>query len=256
MIFCFLLLLIPLAVSWRLRLGMTRQILIAAFRMSLQLFLAGLFLKYLFQLNLVWVNILWLLVMLSVAMGSVTRNSELRFRYFGWPVMTALTISLVSVVLYFNTFVIQIDRIFEARYFIVLGGMLLGNALKGVIVGVNHFFHSLKIQENHYLHLLAMGATRMEALHPFLESSLRMTFKPTVASMTTIGIVALPGMMSGQILGGSQPMLAIKYQITIMVAIFTAITLSILLTLLFTIPVTINGFGMVNKEKVYLDLQN
>ena len=82
---------------------------------------------------------------------------------------------------------------------------------------------------------------------PFLREGFKSAVNPFIASMATYGIVALPGMMTGQILGGSSPMVAVKYQITIVTAIFVVTAMSVLLTILFTLKASFNGYGTLNK---------
>ena len=129
--------------------------------------------------------------------------------------------------LYFNYFVINLQNLFEAKYLVVIGGMLLGNSMRGNIIGTDNFYNSIISNEKRYLYHLAHGASQFEALLPYIRKSLIASFSPTIATMMTVGIVSLPGMMTGQMLGGSSPMLAIKYQIAIMVAIFASTTASV-----------------------------
>jgi len=83
---------------------------------------------------------------------------------------------------------------------------------------------------------------------PYFQNSLHAALKPMLATMLTTGIVAIPGMMSGQILGGSSPLVAIKYQITIMIAIFVSLNISVSLTLLFSIRSSFDGFGILSEH--------
>jgi len=247
LLMCFLLLVIPLATSRLFQLKIGKSILLATGRMTLQLFLAGLYLKYLFLWNSMLLNIAWFFVMLVVAMLTVVRSSELNFRIFALPCLLALTVSIFSVVLYFNYFVIRIAHIFEAKYFIVVGGMLLGNSLRGDIISITNFYTRIHQNEKRYLYHLACGANLKEALLPYVVESLNAALRPILATMMTIGLVSIPGMMSGQMLGGSSPMEAIKYQITIMIAIFVSLNISTILTLLFTIRTSFDGYGNLKK---------
>lgn len=89
-----------------------------------------------------------------------------------------------------------------------------------------------------------------EAVLPYFRNALITALKPTIASMATIGIVSLPGMMTGQILGGSPPQTAIKYQIAIMIAILMSVSLSVTLTIFFTMRSSFNEYGIL-KEDVF-----
>jgi len=117
------------------------------------------------------------------------------------------------------------------------------------------FWSSIKENEKIYLNTLALGANRYQALKPYVNKSIMAAVNPTLASIATIGLVSLPGMMTGQILGGSLPILAIKYQIAIMIAIFISQFFSILLSMYFSTRLGFNGFDMI-KKKIFKNKTN
>lgn len=244
----FLLLLIPLGISLRFRLGIIRGLLISMARMTGQLLFIGLFLVYIFELNNPWLNLLWLLAMILFATFSIIRNSELKFSILLLPSFISVGISLFSVLFYFNRFIIGLENIFDAKYLIAVGGMLLGNTLKGNIITLSSFYRGLKSKENRYLQYLGFGATRIEALLPFIQESVKLSLSPMIATMATMGLVSLPGMMTGQILGGSSPMVSVKYQIAIMVAIFSSASISSLLVILLSLTRGFTSRGMLRKD--------
>ena len=248
MIFIGLLMLLPLAVVSFLKLGIAKNLLISVVRMAVQLVLIGFFLEYLFRYNNWAVNILWFMVMILAAGLSIMKNSKLKVSYFILPVFVSMLISNFMVILYFNKFIVQLDFVFEAKYIIAIGGMVLGNSLRANVVGLGDFYQSLRKDENLYFYKLSLGATKFEALLPFAKRSFIAALNPTIATMATMGIVSLPGMMTGQILGGSVPLVAIKYQIAIMVAILASTVLSILLSLLFTLRSSVDKSGVLRKE--------
>lgn len=192
----------------------------ALLRMTLQLSVIGLVLQYFFDLNNVYVNIIYVLFMITIAAHSMLKTTKLPYKTFGVAVWLSVVIPHYLVLLFFNYFVVGLDNVFEAQFLIPIGGMLLGNSLSGNILAISSFYTRIKDQEKQYYYTLALSASRSEALRPYFTYALRSSINPTIASMETIGLVALPGMMTGQILGGSIPITAIKYQIAIMVAIF------------------------------------
>ncbi len=248
LVICSVLLLIPIFISLFLKLKLIRSTVLSVARMTAQLFFAGLYLKYLFQLNNPYLNLFWLLIMVLAASFSVIKNSELNLRLFILPTFFSLASTNLLIVLYFNNFVIHLQNLFEARYLVVIGGMLLGNSMRGNIIAASGFYKSIKRNENRYFYHLANGANQFEALKPYLREGLTTALKPTIATMMTIGIVSLPGMMTGQMLGGSSPMLAIKYQITIMIAIFTSTTASTALILFLTNRSCFDVYGVMKKS--------
>ncbi|MCK5841436.1 MAG: ABC transporter permease [Candidatus Sabulitectum sp.] len=244
----FILLVIPVAISIRFRLKLVKPLFVSIVRMSVQLALIGVFLKYLFVWNNPFVNISWLTVMIVVAVFASVKSSSVKISRIFLPVFLSFSLATLSVVFYLNTFVIPLDNIFDARYLIVLGGMLLGNSLRGNIVGISTFYSKLQTDSNHYLYVLSLGASRREALLPYLQESVQLALRPTLASMATMGIVTLPGMMTGVILGGASPEVAIKYQILIMIAIVVSTVTSVVLTILLTERVCIDKFGILRAD--------
>ena len=245
---CFLLLIIPFLVVKKLKLGLNKSILISVGRMTGQLLLVGLFLKYIFEWNIWYINLLWLMVMILFATFSVIGTSDLNIKIFLPFTLISFVFTTFSILFYFNYFVVGLANIFESKYLIAIGGMILGNSLNGCIIGISNFYKNLKRNEERYLYSLSLGATVFEAAEPYFAQSMIAAMKPTIASMATIGIVALPGMMTGQILGGSSPMVAIKYQIAMYIVIFTSAALSVFLSILFTIRVGFDGYGLLKKE--------
>lgn len=248
LIFIGLLLLIPLAVVHFLKLGITKNLLISVVRMAVQLVLIGFFLEFLFLFDYWAVTILWFMVMILVAVFSIIKSSKLKLNHFILPIFISMLIANFMVILYFNQFIVQLDSVFEAKYIIAISGMVLGNSLRANVVGVGDFYNSLRKDENLYFYKLSLGASKLEALLPFTKQSFIAALNPTIATMATMGIVSLPGMMTGQILGGSVPLVAIKYQIAIMVAILASTVLSILLSLVFTLRISIDKSGVLKKD--------
>jgi len=246
-----LLLVFLIPVLWlggRFKLSLNRTILWSILRMTFQLSLVGLYLKYLFKFNLAWVNILYILVMVTVAVYSVLKSSRLRISKLFGPIFISILLPVGTVLLFINTFVVRIDNIFDAKYLIPICGMLLGNSMRNNIIGLSNFFAGLREHEKIYLYSIALGGRRMQALAPYFQASVIAAINPILASMATIGIVSLPGMMTGQILGGSIPMVAIKYQIVIMLGIFYTQFFSVCLSLLFSIRLGFDEFDVLRKE--------
>ncbi|WP_440945597.1 ABC transporter permease [Methanosarcina sp. T3] len=241
-------LVIPLAISYMIRLRISRKTINAVARMTVQLGMAGVFLTYVFELNNMALNLAWVLGMVIIASYTSINNIELKMEKLLLPVILSFTIANLSVLLYFNEFVLDLGNLLEARYLIPVGGMILGNSLRGNIVGMEEFYKDIRRNENRYLYCLSLGASRYEALMPYIRKCLRSALRPTLANIATAGVVFLPGMMTGQILGGTSPILAIKYQISIMVALYVATSMSTTFSILSTIHTTFDEYGLVNKE--------
>ena len=152
----------------------------------------------------------------------------------------------ISLIVIFTSLLIVFDfeTLFSAKYFIPLSGMILGNILRGNVVALERFYSEIKDKYNDYIHLVSLGASFYEAIKPFVRKSFTAAVGPQIASIATMGIVALPGMMTGQILGGSAPTTAIKYQILIMIAIFAAVSISVYLAMKLLILKLFNHYGL------------
>jgi len=247
-IFSLLILIIPITISYFLKIHFIKKILLSAVRMVAQLLLVGLYLKYIFDFNHPAINILYLFIMTAAASFSVIKSSSLNLRKFFVICFFSISTSALIIVFYFNFFIINLDNLFAAKYFIPIGGMLLGNSLRGNIIALTHFYQQIKEQEESYFYMLSLGAGKFQALLPYIRQSLKNSIAPTMATMATIGLVSLPGMMTGQILGGSSPMTAIKYQIGIMAAILTNNSLSVLLQIILSIRISFNSYDLLDPK--------
>ena len=153
--------------------------------------------------------------------------------------------------LYFIGIVLQLDNIFSAQYFIPIFGILMGNMLSSNVIALNTYYSGLKREQQLYRYLLGNGATRQEAQAPFIKQAIIKSFSPLIANIAVMGLVALPGTMIGQILGGSSPNVAIKYQMMIMVITFTASMLSLMITISLASRRSFDAYGKlleVSKE--------
>ncbi|SFM14720.1 ABC transporter permease [Methanolobus profundi] len=248
MFFSFFLLLIPILISYYMGLKLISPTIESALRMVLQLLFVGFFLTFVFDLNNALLNIAWVLVMIFVASHTVLKSAELRAGRL-LPMLTFfMVVTNLTMLLYFNRFIIDLNNLFDARYFIPIGGMVLGNSLRANIIGMENFCNDIRRNENRYLFRLSMGAEKTEALAPYLRKSVGVALKPTLANMATIGIVFLPGMMTGQILAGASPLVAIEYQIAIMITIFVTTIVNVLLGLLVLMHRGFDEYGMFRKE--------
>ena len=246
--FTFLLLFIPVLISYYLDLKLISSTIESAIRMVLQLAFVGIFLTFLFELNNAVLNVLWVLIMVFVASHTVLKNAELKTRYFFPLLVISLATTNYAMLLYFNKFIIDLDNLFDARYFIPIAGMVLGNSLRANVVGMDNFCTEIQRNENRYMFRLSMGAEKTEALIPYLRKSIRVALKPTIANMATIGIVFLPGMMTGQILAGASPLVAIEYQIAIMITIYVTTMVNVFLGIIVLMHRGFDEYGMFRKD--------
>jgi len=251
----YLLVLIPVIIFYHYKTGLIKDSLIAVLRMTIQLTLVGLYLEVLFEYNNAWINSLWWIIMVIIAAFTITKRAYLTRRFFVIPLAISLVISLAIVDAYFLGIVIDLDYFFDARYFIPISGIILGNCLKTNILGLNTFYKTIHQEKVRYRYYLANGATQAEALAPFMREALKTAFNPLIATITVVGLISLPGMMTGQILGGSSPQVAIKYQIMLMISLFASTLISVVLTIIIANRLVFDDYGNM-KENVMKKNQN
>jgi putative ABC transport system permease protein len=244
----YLLLLIPLVIFLFQKIPMIKPMGVAVVRMSVQLLFVGLYLQVVFRLNNPWINFAWVILMVGVADLSILRGCGLRLSRFLLPVFFALAMGTLLPVFAFMRVILQKIGSLDAQYLIPLSGMVLGNCLRADIIGLKNFYQSLKRDEKIYHQCLAQGATLREALDPYVGEALQAALLPTTASMATIGLVSLPGMMTGVILAGVDPLTAIAYQIAIMIAIFSGTTLTVFLAIRLTVWRSFDAYGLLDKN--------
>lgn len=237
----------PVLIFRHLRLRLTRDLIISMLRMGVQLGLVAIYLEYIFKLDLLALNVAWVLVMIVVATGSILRQSGLSWRKCLWTILPAHLLTSLLILCGF-LFVFDVVTVASARYLIPLMGMVLGNILRSNVVALDRFFSELRANEEMHIQYLTLGASEAESVRPFLRNALRAAVGPQLGTVATMGIVSLPGMMTGQILGGSSPAVAITYQIMIMIAIFTAATVSAFLAVHFSRSVAFDACGRLDAS--------
>ncbi|AQS40076.1 ABC-type uncharacterized transport system, permease component [Shewanella psychrophila] len=248
--FFMLILVIPFFINRYLRLALGKEIITAVLRMTAQLILVGLYLQFLFELNSLSLNLIWLTLMLLIGASAIIGSAKLPKRPLFLPIITGLLIGITPLMTILLLALLKPTPVYSAQYLIPLAGMLLGNCLSGNIVALQRLFSAFEEKRDQYEGALALGVTPYQAAFPFVQSALKQSFAPILASMTTTGLVTLPGMMTGQILGGSDPMVAIKYQLVILVAIFVMLTISVTLSLILTIRTCIEPTGLIKIKAI------
>lgn len=243
----YLLLIFPFAVVLWYRVPLLGRIAVAIVRMTAQLLFVGIYLQLIFTTDNAWFNLAWLLVMIAVADLSVLRGCGFRVRRFWLPLFAALAVGVAIPLVTLIGLALNRSSLLEARYVIPIAGMILGNCLRANIVGIGRFYQSIRECERAYLHRLAQSATLSEATRPFMRAAFEAALAPTTATMATIGLVSLPGMMTGVMLGGTDPATAIKYQIAIMLCIFSGTAVTVFLAVQFTLKRSFDAYGILRK---------
>lgn len=212
-------------ISLALRLHLEQRLAVAAARTVVQLLIIGYVLRWVFAINTPWALLPVMAVMIFLAARAALKRAG---RHYSGAHLDAFLILLVSSL--FATFtitevVVGVVPWYKPQYVIPLLGMVLGNSLTGISLCLDELLE--RFSENRELveMELAHGATRWEAARDTLREAVRRGMIPIINSMSVVGLVSLPGMMTGQILAGNPPLVAVKYQIVVMFMIAGATSL-------------------------------
>ncbi|MBL4693599.1 MAG: iron export ABC transporter permease subunit FetB [Magnetovibrio sp.] len=212
------LLLLAGGLSIFLKLGLEKSLGIAALRTVVQLSLIGFVLEILFQtVSPLWTGLAALFMMAMAGREAMARQT-LKLRG-GWSLSiatSALMLAATVVTTMALTTAIRPDPWYDPRFAIPLLGVVLGNTLNGVAVGMDRISATLKRERQAVEARLALGHKRSEAVRPYVRESIRAGLMHIINAMSAAGLISLPGMMTGQILAGVDPTEAVKYQILIM----------------------------------------
>lgn len=218
--------------SIRYSLKLEKDLFIGTVRTFTQLFLLGYVLKFVFSLSNFFLVIgLFCFMTFFAAWTIYGRVKEKQISFF-LPVFLSMMISFFTVSFVVTAVIVGVDPWWEPRYFIPLGGMVIGNSMNAIAIALERMLGDIRTKRNEIEMMLCMGADRAEAGRPILRNAMQAGMIPSINSMMAVGMVFIPGMMTGQILGGSDPMTAIKYQIVVMVMITGATAIGTFLAVL------------------------
>ena len=207
------------------QLHLERRIALAGTRMLLQLSAAGVLLKMVFELRQPLAVAGLVLVMTLIAGRAAWSRSKYRYPGMFVDAFIAMMLGSWTVGLFLLLIVVQASPWWLPQYAIPLIGMILGNSLDGVALGLDRMLDTFRRDRLIVEMRLSLGATRWEAARSIVQEAVRTGMTPVLNSMTVMGLVSIPGMMTGQILAGADPLVAVKYQIVIMFVIASAVSL-------------------------------
>jgi len=211
-----LLILLNGGLSFVLKLGLGKRLLIAALRTTVQLLLVGFVLQKIFALSH-WGPVLGLgLAMVLIAGHAAMRRTSRRYPGIWISATLSILVSSWLVAGIALGAIVRVEPWYLPQYAIPLLGMILGNALTGISLGLDRFAETLVQGKDQVELYLTLGGTRWEAALPAIRRAVSTGMIPILNSMTVVGLVSLPGMMTGQLLAGVSPSEAVKYQIVIM----------------------------------------
>lgn len=204
------------------QLGVTKDLAVATVRTYIQLLLLGLVLRWAFAANRWWWVVGILAIMTIAAARIIVRRAPDAPSGLFWAAVISMAVTGITVTFAVTGLVVGAEPWYSPRYVIPIAGMVLGNSMNGIALSLERVFADLDARAGEIRAMTALGATPWEAAHPSVRSALRAGLIPAINSMAAAGIVFIPGMMTGQVLAGADPLEATKYQIVVMLMVAAA----------------------------------
>lgn len=238
-------------VSTTLQLGVGSSLLSAAIRCVVQLGLVALVLQKVFETNNPWaVGGIACLLNLLGTIEAVVNKSKKRFNHMFSSVLFSMLCSTIPVSIIGIRFAMAIEPFWKPEQYIPIVGMLCGGTISGIVVSVSYVLQEIYDNRDKVEMYLAFGASRFEACRPIAREALRLALTPTINQMSVIGIIAIPGMMTGAILGGSSVQQAARVQMVIMFMISASTALASIITTTTTLAVVVDGEDRIRPDRV------
>jgi putative ABC transport system permease protein len=219
------LVLVVLMINWVMQLGFQKDLIFGALRTLIQLSLTGYVLAFIFirsgRGEWYWV-LLALVIMISVAVHTAAGRTREKLAGKLWIYATAISSGSIIVLAYITLVVLRPENLLDGRYIIPLAGMIIGNSMTAGTLAVTRFASDVRARRAEIETALSLGASPSLAVANIRREALRTAIIPNINSMLVVGIVSLPGMMTGQIIAGQDPTQAVRYQIVVMYMICAA----------------------------------
>lgn len=220
------LLLLSMGLSRLLDARQGREIFWAGLRMFAQLLAVGYILHLVFALETPWPVLLILIFMGGFAVQTIGARVKQQMPYFYRVVTLAMFFGCGSMTFFFCFLVVELTPWYDPRYLIPLAGMIIGNSMTGASLAAERLVTEFRERHDEIETMLCLGANARTAATPAIRSAFQAALIPAVNAMAAMGLVFLPGMMTGQILSGTEPLIAVKYQIAIMCVITASVALT------------------------------
>jgi len=227
------LLLMSVGLAHLLRAGQSRDLFWSGLRMFVQLMVIGYVLHLVFALESALPVLLILVVMTGFAVQTIGARVEIKMPNFYRVVGAAMLFGCGGMTFFFCTLVIGLEPWYDPRYLIPLAGMVIGNSMTGASLAAERLAAEFRERTEEIETALCLGSSVKLAAEPAVSSAFRAALIPSVNAMAAMGLVFLPGMMTGQILSGTEPLIAVKYQIAIMCVITGSVALTTFMILRF-----------------------
>ncbi|HEP1794845.1 TPA: iron export ABC transporter permease subunit FetB [Streptococcus suis] len=216
------LVLVAISISQKEKLGLTKDIFMAVVRTVLQLIFVGYILKFIFQASNVFLSLAMVLIILYNASVQANKRYPNSKKSLLHPFLALLASTGLTLTILILSGAIQ----FIPSQVIPISGMLASNAMTAIGLSYRAMYKSFTDNRQQVLEKLSLGATVKLASQDILREAIKTGMQPTIDSAKTVGLVSLPGMMSGLIFAGVDPVHAIRYQIMVMFMLLSATSLA------------------------------
>jgi len=213
-------------------LGLNRDITIGALRTVSQLFLMGYALTFIFRAESLPLTVGIFVVMVVSAVFIVKGRVRERDVPYLLPTFITMVTSYFLTALFVSYAIVGVTPWWEPRYYIPTAGMVIGNSMSALAISIERLFSQMRQQRELIEMKLSLGADFREASSEIFRSAVKAGMIPSINAMMGVGLVFLPGMMSGQILAGTDPLIAIRYQIVVMFMLVGSTALSSIIVML------------------------
>jgi putative ABC transport system permease protein len=220
------LLLMSIGLAHLLRAGQSKDLFWSGLRMFIQLLVVGYVLHLIFALQTPLPVLLILIVMIGFAVQTIGARVKTKMPHFYRVVGTAILFGCGGMTFFFCSLVIGLEPWYDPRYLIPLSGMVIGNSMTGASLAVERLAAEFRERRDEIETGLCLGGSIRAVSETAVSSAFRAALIPSVNAMAAMGLVFLPGMMTGQILSGTEPLIAVKYQIAIMCVITGSVSLT------------------------------
>jgi len=211
---------------------LAKEILWATLRTSIQLILLAFALEQIFKSQLFITSLAISLIMTINSSGQIVRRSKRKILNLFWISLISNIFAIWPLAALFSMD-LSLGSWTEPQRILPLLGMLLGNTLSGVSIGISNFMENFGEKKNEVITMMALGATIEEASHRFFYRALKAGINPQINSMISMGIISIPGMMAGQLISNINAMDASILQIKMMLSICIGTLISIIIALKF-----------------------
>ncbi len=224
----FILVLIPLIYAYKTNLGIEKQLLINSIRAFIQLLALGYFLIYIFKFNnlFILIGVLFLMVLYSAYLAKKRVNTIFMIPFFTIAISSTIILSIVVLTGLIST---------KPNEFIPIGGMIIGNSLNIFTLAIERFKREIDIQKDLVESYVSLGASIKQAYFDMKKQAIKASLIPTLNMLQTIGVVAIPGITTGMLLAGANPLVAVSYQLVIIYMLVSINLFSALFGILFFI---------------------